>query len=127
MKISSDFQMSDQIVNIFKQIIAVYNMVLIIFGTIGNILTAAICFRRRLRKINTFKFFAFNALLDTVCLYEWNLRQFVLYLFNQDCSFTSLIYCNLSSFFQYVSFEASAWFLVTSYYLIHLVRLRFKS
>jgi len=103
-------------------------MVLIIFGTIGNILTAVICFRRRLRKINTFKFFAFNALLDTVGLYEWNLRQFVLYLFNQDWSFTSLIYCNLSSFFQYVSFEASAWFLVkSSYYLIHLLILRFKS
>lgn len=101
------------LVLVFKKIIAIINVCLIVFGTLGNILTAGICLRKRLRKINTFKFFAFNAILDTIGLYGWNFRQFVLYIFNLDWSFTSLIYCDMSSFFQYVAFEASAWFLVT--------------
>jgi hypothetical protein len=105
----------------FKKIIAAYNMILIVFGTIGNILTITICLRKRLRKINTFKLFAFNALLDTIGLYEWNLRQFVLYYFNIDLSFTYLWYCNLSSFLQYVSFETSAWFLVIIYFNLNFL------
>ena len=97
---------------VFKKMVATINLCLIIFGTIGNLLTATICLRKRLRKINTFKFFAFNAILDAVGLYEWNLRQLVLYFFNKDWSLQSLIYCKWNSYIQYVSLEASAWILV---------------
>lgn len=103
----------EDVVTLIKQGICIYTFSLIILGTVGNIITITICLRKRLRQINTFKFFAFNAFLDTIGLYGWNVRQFVYYLFYEDLSLKSLVYCDLSSFFQYVSFEASAWFLVT--------------
>ena len=103
--------MTDAIL-VLKKVIAAYNMFLIILGTFGNILTCIICLRKRLRQINTFKFFSFIAVIDMIGLYEWNLRQFVLYFMNVDLSFEFLLYCDISSFFQYVAFETSAWFLV---------------
>ena len=105
----------EEVVTVLKQAICVYTFSLIILGTVGNFLAVAICLRKRLRQINTFKFFAFNAFLDTVGLYEWNVRQFVIYLFNVDLSLQSLYYCTISNFFQFVSLEASAWFLVKSF------------
>lgn len=102
----------ERVVTLIKQGICIYTFSLIILGTVGNLITITICLRKRLRQINTFKFFAFNAFLDTIGLYGWNVRQFVYYLFYVDLSLQSLVYCDLSSFFQYVSFEASAWFLV---------------
>jgi hypothetical protein len=100
------------LIKIFKKIIAFYNIILIIFGTLGNILTCIICLRRRLKKVNTFKLFALNAIMATISLYEWNLRQIILYLFEIDLIYQSLLYCQLTAFLQYVSFESSAWFLV---------------
>ena len=109
-----------ELVNILKKVIGTYNFLLMLFGTIGNSLTALICSRRRLRKVNTFKLFSIIAVLDIIGLYEWNLRQFVYFFFGIDLVFTSLVFCDLSTLIQHVCFESSAWILVNLSVLIHI-------
>lgn len=104
--------MTSSAVVILEGIIAVYNFLIIILGTFGNIITVVICLRKRLRKINTFIFYAFAAIYDTIGLYEWNLRQFVTFFFKVDWDLFSLFYCRIDTLLQYVCFEASAWILV---------------
>ena len=104
--------MTSNAVKIIEGIIAVYNFLMVILGTFGNIITVVICLRKRLRKTNTFIFFAFAAICDTIGLYEWNLRQFITYFFKVDWDLISLFYCRIDTLLQNVCFEASAWILV---------------
>ena len=94
-----------ELISILKKVIGTYNFLLMIFGTIGNSLTAFICLRRRR--------FSTVAILDIIGLYEWNLRQFVYFFFGIDLVFISLVFCDLSSLIQHVCFESSAWILVS--------------
>ncbi len=108
--------------NIFtlKKIVSSYNIFLIIIGTIGNILTAIICLQKDMRKISTFKLYAFNTISDTICLYPWNIRQFVLYFFDTDLETTYLWWCIGASYVQFSTFELSAWILVILCYFLEL-------
>ena len=97
-----------------KQIVCYYMITITLLGTVGNFISCFICLRPRLRKINTFKIFASIAVVDSFGLYEWNIRQIVLYLYGIDLNNVSVWGCKLLSYFQYVTFEASAWLLVSA-------------
>jgi hypothetical protein len=97
---------------IAKYVFSSYNIAIAVLGTISNLLICFICLRKKLRKRSTFKLFAFAAITNMLSLYQWNLYQVVLYLFNTDLNSKYLACCLLISYFQHVTFESSAWFLV---------------
>jgi hypothetical protein len=101
-------------VHLAKQVVCYYMITITILGTIGNCISCFICLRPSLRKINTFKIFASIAIVDTFGLYEWNIYQIALYLYGIDLYYVSIWACKLLNYFQYVTFETSAWLLVSA-------------
>ena len=104
--------MADSVILALKKIVSLYNFFLIIIGTITNLLTVITCLQKDMRKISTFKLYAFNAISDTVALYPWNMRQLILYIFGRDLETTFIWWCIGASYIQFSAFELSAWFLV---------------
>ena len=100
---------------VIKKLLGAYALLLTIVGTIGNVLIFSICIKKEMRKINTFKFFAFISISDCLALYEWNLKHFIAAYFGIDFNFMSLAWCRLSLYLQYVTLQFSAWILVYIY------------
>ncbi len=98
--------------DVFAEILATYSLVLVVVGTIGNIISFLTCVRKRLRCITTFVFLTFISLNDIVCLYIWNLSHFIYTFDGYYQQNTSLAWCRVSSLMQNVSLEWSAWLLV---------------
>ena len=93
------------------EVVGVYSMWLIVFGTIGNLITFYVCYQ--LRSTTTFVFFAFMAITDLVSLYYWNLKNFLTAFYAIDISRLSIYSCRINSFIQFASLYTSAWLLVS--------------
>ncbi|CAF5185292.1 unnamed protein product, partial [Rotaria magnacalcarata] len=65
-------------------VISVYALLLIIVGTIGNILTIIILFRPSLRQHTTMRYLIAVATADLCSLYSWNLNLFYKHLINPN-------------------------------------------
>lgn len=101
------------LVNLLKKVVSVYNLILIITGSLTNILTLITCLQKDIRKISTFRLYAFNAISDTLNLYPWNIGQFVWYFLGTELGATYLWWCIGAAYIQFTTFELSAWLLVT--------------
>ncbi len=97
----------------FNVFLAYYSIFLAIFGTIGNILSFIICLRPHLRKIPTFIFFAYMMIMHTISLYFWNFNIFILTFYGFTIGDVNLASCRITSYLQGVSFQSSAFLLVT--------------
>ena len=97
--------------NIFYHVIGIYEITLIITGTIGSILTFVVAFK--LKQTTTFVFLLFLSITDTLCLFWWNLDDFILIYFNYWFQENSFFGCKIINYFQYVSMQSSAWLLVS--------------
>ena len=91
--------------------LAAYSLLLIIVGTFGNLLNCLVCFR--LRSNTTFVFLTFSAIFDAANLYIWNLSHFTQVFFGLNLQSKNLISCRIVEFFQFTTFEISAWLLVS--------------
>ena len=93
-------------------VIAVYSLLLFIFGFSTNILVFYVCMQKSLRKVPTFVFTGFIALFDAIAVCLWDLdhftEQFLNYTFD-DINQTS---CKIVTFIQCVSLQSAAWLLV---------------
>lgn len=103
--------------NLVLKIIGVLDAILIIIGTLGNILIVFISYLNR--ENSTFVFLAALAINSTVSLYWWNLNHFVQPFWDVDLQNFNFYFCKIMNFFQFISSQSSAWFLV----LISLDRL----
>lgn len=103
---------SKSAVNINKAL-GIWALILIIFGTIGNILCIFVCLRQRLRKTPTFIFFSFLAICDTISLYGWNLDHFIEAFYGKVIEDTSIAWCKTVLFYNCFSLQSSSWFLVS--------------
>lgn len=106
-----NFGKLEMLIYYLKRIFASYNIVLIVFGSIGNLLTCFICLKKNMRSIPTFKLYAFNSVFDVLSLYPWNVSQFFGNFLRIELG-KNLIWCMLANFLQYSAYEISAWFLV---------------
>jgi hypothetical protein len=61
--------MSEVEVKTIQKVLAVYSIILVILGTIGNGLTCLVCLRKKLRCITTFILIAFMAISETASIY----------------------------------------------------------
>ncbi|CAF3417056.1 unnamed protein product [Rotaria sp. Silwood1] len=90
----------------------IYALVLIIVGTIGNLLTIIVLLRRNLRRFVTVHYLIVVSICDIISLYGWNLNSF--YKFNISRSHgniedLSLIHCRLISFMTFAALQLSSW------------------
>ncbi len=99
-------------------LLAIYSVLLSVFGTIGNLLTFLVTIRARLRILPTYIFISFMMLVDTLSLHFWNYTQLLVMLFNRPMSEINLATCKITSFLQFFSLQTSAFLLVISLYRI---------
>ena len=92
--------------------LSIYALLLVIIGTIGNLLTIVVLVRRNLRRFVTVRYLILVSLCDLISLYGWNLNNF--YKFNVSSSNSniedlSLVHCRLISFVTFVTLQLSSW------------------
>lgn len=93
-----------------NKIFGLYALLLVIFGTIANILSCIIC--AKLSRNTTFVFLAFLTITDVFTLYYWNLNNFLKEFLDIDLLTRSIWSCKIGNFVQFTSLQISAWILV---------------
>ena len=96
--------------SLILKIISAYELLLIILGTIGNILILIVCLNLR---NSTFILMRFLAVADLISLYFWNLNHFTTAFFGLDLQNFNFYYCKIFEFIQFSSLQISAWILVS--------------
>lgn len=86
--------------------------VIIILGTIGNILTLLVMVREKMRQRTTCFYMAMIAVFDTLVLYFSCLRQWLTLLHGNDALSLSSTACKVFNFLSYTFFDVSVWLLV---------------
>jgi hypothetical protein len=92
--------------------LSIYALLLIIVGTVGNVLTIVVLLRRNLRRFSTGRYLISVSLCDLISLYGWNLNNFYkfnLSATNQNIEDLSLIHCRIISFVTFVALQLSSW------------------
>lgn len=94
------------------QWLSIYALILIIVGTVGNLLTISVLLRRNLRRLVTIRYLIVVSICDTISLYGWNLNSFYKFNINADndnLEEISLVHCRVISFMTFVSLQLSSW------------------
>ncbi|CAF0825233.1 unnamed protein product [Adineta steineri] len=92
--------------------LSIYALVLIIIGTVGNLLTIIVLLRRHLRRFVTVRWLIAVSICDIISLYGWNLNNF--YKFNvssrnSNIEDISLFHCRFISYMTFVALQLSSW------------------
>ncbi len=95
---------------VLYQFLGIYSLLLVIAGTIGNILILFVTCR--LKKQNTFVYLRFLAVSDLLSLYYWNLDKFVSAFTSTNFQAISVTMCKIGNFTQYTTLQFSSWMLV---------------
>ena len=95
-------------------ILATYPIVIMVFGSLTSILNIIVCLRKRLRRVNTFIVLAFISFADIFTLFDWNFLRFYSWYFpGLPYESSSLMFCKIITYTQFVSLEWSSWLLVS--------------
>lgn len=95
---------------LFQQILAYYGIILIIIGTLSNLLNFFICLK--LSNNQTFVFLSYLSILNILIIYHWNADYILRFLFGIDWLNFNMVVCKLLNFIQYSSSQSAAWILV---------------
>ena len=77
----------------------------IIFNTLTSIILVV---NKEAKKINCFKYLAFIAFFDTLCLFTWNLNEFLTPNFNFKIENLNIYTCRLFLFIQFISLQINS-------------------
>ena len=89
--------------------IAHFNLIPICLGLVGNTICFLIFrFHSSFNRMPSMVFLSFVAVTDTIALFEWNLNHFTVLVYGVDISMSSLAFCRIYTFTQYVVIESSA-------------------
>ena len=108
---------------IITNILSAYAMVLIVFGTVGNLWASFICFRPPLQKVSSFRILSILFIFEIFSLYTWNLDIFLkFFVENKGVETTiesiniieslNLVTCKIFAFLQFYSLQCISWFLM---------------
>ena len=86
--------------------------ILILFGTIGNILSIVVLTRKSIKASTTALYLTFLAFSDLLVLHTGLLRQWLNYLTEYDVRHTSEAACKIHIWLVYSSLDFSAWILI---------------
>ncbi len=92
--------------------LSIYALILVIVGTLGNLLTIMILCRRNLRRYVTMRYLIAVSICDIISLYGWNLNNF--YKFTISANHTnleevSIVHCRIMSYMTFVGLQLSSW------------------
>ena len=92
-------------------IISIVNLVIVIFGTIGNLFTFLILMRKNLRTNYSYtRYLSALCIIDILCLYNWNFSIIYSDVFKlKRIEFYSPASCRIFSYFAYSSLQISSW------------------
>jgi hypothetical protein len=88
-------------------------LIYIVVGTLGNLLCVVILLRKQNRKTSTNVYLIFLCIMDTLSLYQWNLK-YIVYEFTggkQQITDQSLFLCKMGEFLPFYTLHTSAMFL----------------
>ncbi len=100
----------------FLDILGWYSLVLIILGTIGNVIICHVSVKTN--KNSTFILLRYLAINDMIALYYWNLNNFTK-VFSLDLLSYNLYSCKIGTWIQFSSLQSFAWILV---YLLNIYK-----
>lgn len=101
---------------------------LLIFGLVGNILSAIIMFKRSSRGLSSYFYLGYLAIMDVCVLYSGCLSFFLEIGFKIDIKLISDFNCQIISFIQHLSTYISAWLIVAvTFERFIVVRFPFQS
>ncbi|CAF0738535.1 unnamed protein product [Adineta ricciae] len=92
--------------------LSIYALILVIVGTLGNLLTIIILCRRNLRRYVTMRYLVVVSVCDIISLYGWNLNNFYKFTVSQNrdnLEELSLIHCRVMSYLTFVGLQLSSW------------------
>ncbi|CAF3919878.1 unnamed protein product [Rotaria sp. Silwood1] len=91
---------------------SLYALVLVIIGTLGNLLTIIILCRQNLRRYVTMRYLIAVSVCDIIALYGWNLNNFYKFTIsstNTNLEEISLVHCRVVSYLAFVGLQLSSW------------------
>lgn len=113
---------------ISKWVVTIMLIVFLIFGLIGNILSATIMYRRARRGLSSYFYLALLAFVDICVLYSSGLLSLLEIAFDYQPGLKSSIYCRLAFYFQHLFTYISAWLIVAvTFERFIVVRFPFQS
>ncbi|UJR14220.1 hypothetical protein I4U23_001213 [Adineta vaga] len=92
--------------------LSIYALLLVIIGTLGNLLTIIILCRRNLRRYVTMRYLIAVSVCDIISLYGWNLNNFYKFTISSNrgnLEELSLIHCRIMSYLTFVGLQLSSW------------------
>lgn len=92
--------------------LSIYALVLVIVGTLGNLLTIIILCRKNLRRYVTMRYLIAVSVCDIISLYGWNLNNFYKFTIssnNNNIEELSLAHCRIMSYMTFVGLQLSSW------------------
>lgn len=92
--------------------LSIYALILVIVGTLGNLLTIIISCRKNLRRYVTMRYLIAVSICDIISLYGWNLNNFYKFTIssnNNNLEEISLIHCRILSYMTFVGLQLSSW------------------
>ncbi len=106
--------------------LSLYALILVIVGTLGNLLTIIILCRRNLRRYVTMRYLIAVSICDIISLYGWNLNNF--YKFTISSNYNnleqlSLIHCRIMSYMTFVGLQLSSWCLTAVSIGMYILRI----
>ncbi len=110
--ISSNSSNQSHYYHLIIRCLSIYALVLVIVGTLGNLLTIIILCRRNLRRYVTMRYLIAVSVCDIISLYGWNLNNF--YKFTISATYDnleelSLAHCRIMSYMTFVGLQLSSW------------------
>ena len=111
-----------------KWLVATILIIFLIFGLIGNILSATIMYRRARRGLSSYFYLALLAFVDICVLYSSGLSSLLDVAFSYRPEIKSTIYCRLGFYIQHLFTYISAWLIVAvTFERFIVVRFPFQS
>ena len=98
------------LVSVLTKIVCVYQIAIIVFGFIANLLSFLIS--NQIKKSTTFVFLSFTSLVNLFTLIHWNMESFMPVLFDVKWNDLSEYICKLGNFIQFTALQTSVWLTV---------------
>ncbi len=111
-----------------KWVVTIILVIFLIFGLVGNILSATIMYRRSRRGLSSYFYLALLAIVDICVLYSGCLLFMLEITFNYQPQLQTTIYCRLGFYIQHLFTYISAWLIVAvTFERFIVVRFPFQS
>lgn len=105
----TNFTVASKAGQVYEGLISTINMIVIIFGTLGNLFTLLILLHKNVYKHSCMRYLAALCVLDTMCLYTWNFSLVYRTFRGRKIEHEGPLICRMFSFYSYFTLQTSSW------------------